>query len=104
MLSCGSGPPADGGVIRNRQREAEQVEDRADRPLGLAQHQTEDGAQHQRRRDRQVGIVRPPSVVRGAALQLSIASSVNPTVRLPRRRRAAYDAAQLVTRRFGRRI
>ena len=37
-------------------------------------------------------------------VQYVIASSVNQTVRLPRRRKAASYAAQLVTRRFGRGI
>ena len=40
----------------------------------------------------------PPRVVRGSARQAAIASSVNHTVRLPRCRRAASYAAQLVTR------
>src|SRR3954453_1286405 len=40
----------------------------------------------------------PPRVVRGAATQAATASGVNHTVRLPRARRAASYAAQLVTR------
>src|SRR3954454_23523421 len=40
----------------------------------------------------------PPRVVRGSARQAATASSVNQTVRLPRWRRAASYAAQLVTR------
>src|SRR3954453_19325421 len=40
----------------------------------------------------------PPRVVRGSALQASIASGVNQTVRLPRARRPASYSAQLVTR------
>src|SRR4051794_21695640 len=42
----------------------------------------------------------PPRVVRGSALQAAIASGVNQTVRLPRARRPASYAAQLVTRCF----
>src|SRR3954464_1140880 len=40
----------------------------------------------------------PPRVVRGSALQAAIASGVNQTVRLPRARRPASYAAQLMTR------
>src|SRR4051794_12788207 len=40
----------------------------------------------------------PPRPVRGSALQASIASVVNHTVRLPRARRPASYAAQLMTR------
>jgi hypothetical protein len=39
-------------------------------------------------------------VVRGAARQLSIASSLNQMVRLPRYRKEASYSAQFVTRRF----
>ena len=42
----------------------------------------------------------PPRVVRGAACQAAIASSVNQTVKLPRWRKLASYAAQLVTLRF----
>jgi hypothetical protein len=35
------GPPAEGGEIWHRQVNAEQLEDRADQPLGLAQRQME---------------------------------------------------------------
>src|SRR5208337_5531147 len=42
----------------------------------------------------------PPRVVRGAACQAAIASSVNQTVKLPRWRKPASYAAQLVTLRF----
>ena len=41
----------------------------------------------------------PPGVVRGSARQAAIAASLNQTVRLPRWRRAASYAPQLVTRR-----
>ena len=54
----GLGPAAERGVIRNRQIEAEQVEDRADQPFGLTQRQAEAGTQHQCHRDRQSRIVR----------------------------------------------
>jgi hypothetical protein len=40
----------------------------------------------------------PPRVVRGAARQAAIASSVNQTVRLPRCRKLASYARQFVTR------
>jgi hypothetical protein len=43
-------------------------------------------------------------VVRGAAFQAAIASSVNHTVRLPRCRSASLYSDQFVTRRFGRGI
>jgi hypothetical protein len=42
----------------------------------------------------------PPRVVRGAACQAAIASSVNHAVRLPRWRKLASYAAQFVTLRF----
>jgi hypothetical protein len=42
----------------------------------------------------------PPQVVRGAARQAAIASSVNHTAKLPRWRKLASYAAQLVTLRF----
>jgi hypothetical protein len=42
----------------------------------------------------------PPRVVRGAARQAAIASSLNHTVRLPRWRKPASYAAQFVTLRF----
>src|SRR5271165_3671348 len=42
----------------------------------------------------------PPRVVRGAACQAAIASSVNQTVKLPRWRKLASYAAQFVTLRF----
>ena len=85
------GSPAEGGEVRHRQVEAEQLEDRADQPLGLAQRQTEHSAQGQGCRDRQVRVVRagPPGVVRGAAFQAAMASSVNHTVKLPRCRSAS---------------
>jgi len=52
------GPPAEGREIWHRQVEAEQLEDRADQPFGLAQRQTEHCPQCQSRRDRQIGVVR----------------------------------------------
>ena len=52
------GSPAEGGEIGHRQVEAEQLEDRADQPLGLAQRQMEHSAQGQGCRDRQVRVVR----------------------------------------------
>ena len=38
------GPAAEGAVVRNREIEAEQLEDGADQPLGLAQCQAEHGS------------------------------------------------------------
>ena len=73
-------------MVRHGKLEAEQVEDGADQPFGLAQRQAEHGA-------RSVSAVRiargeyqgcPPRVVRGSARQAAIASSVNQTVKLPR--------------------
>ena len=64
---------------------AEQVEDGADQPFGLAQRHAEHGAQCRRRQDRQGEYQGcPPRVVRGSARQAAIASSVNQTVKLPR--------------------
>jgi len=39
----------------------------------------------------------PPTVVRGSALHAATASSVNQTVKLPRWRKAASQAVELVT-------
>src|SRR4051794_36103084 len=50
--------PAEGGEIGHRQVEAEQLEDRADQSLGLAQRQMEHRAQGQSCRDCQVRVVR----------------------------------------------
>src|ERR687897_609990 len=97
------GPPAEGGEIWHRQVEAEQLEDRADQPLGLAQRQVEHRAQCQSGRDCQVRVVRL-TARRGAAFQAAIASSVNHTVRLPRCRSASLYSDQFVTRRFDRGI
>ena len=55
--SSALGPPAEGGEVRHRQVEAEQLEDRADQSLGLAQRQMEHRAQCQSCRDRQVRVV-----------------------------------------------
>ena len=52
------GPPAEGGEVRHRQVEAEQLEDRADQSLGLAQRQVEHSAERQSCRNRKVGVVR----------------------------------------------
>jgi len=51
-------PPAEGGKVWHRQVWAEQLEDRADQPLGLAQRQVEHRAQGQSSRDCQVRVVR----------------------------------------------
>src|SRR5687768_3979140 len=52
------GPPAEGREVRYRQVEAEQLEDRADQSLGLAQRQMEHRAECQSCRDRQIRVVR----------------------------------------------
>jgi hypothetical protein len=76
--------------LRHRQVEVEQLEDRADQSLGLAQRQMEHCAQRQSFRNCEVGVVGlQPGVVRGAAFQAAITSSVNHTVRLPRCRSAS---------------
>ena len=49
--------PAKGREIRYRQVEAEQLEDRADQPLSLAQRQVEHRAECQSCRNRKVGVV-----------------------------------------------
>jgi len=75
---------------RHRQVEVEHLEDRADQSLGLAQRQMEHCAQRQSFRNCEVGVVGlQPGVVRGAAFQAAITSSVNHTVRLPRCRSAS---------------
>src|SRR5271156_1706410 len=51
------GPPAQRGMVRDREIETEQADDGADQPFGLPQSQAEHGAQRQRRRDRQGRIV-----------------------------------------------
>ena len=48
------GPAAEGAVIRHRDIEAEQLQDGADQPLGLAQRQAKHGSQRQSRGDRQI--------------------------------------------------
>jgi hypothetical protein len=45
------GPPAQRGMVRDREIETEQADDGADQPFGLPQSQAEHGAQRQRRRD-----------------------------------------------------
>jgi hypothetical protein len=86
-------------MVGDGEVEAEQAEDEADQPLGLAQGQAEHRPQRQGRSDRQGGVVRlPPRMVRGSAFQAAIASSLNHIVRLPRWRSAASYAGQLVTR------
>ena len=50
------GPAAEGAVVRHREIEAKQLQDRADQPLGLAQRQAEHRPQCQRRGDRQIGV------------------------------------------------
>src|SRR4051812_49379137 len=45
-----------GAVVRYREIEAEQLQDRADQPLGLAQRQAEHGLERQGRGDRQIGV------------------------------------------------
>src|SRR3954463_7169966 len=65
----GLGPAAQGGMVGNRESETEQAHDRADQAFGLAQRQAEYGLEGQRRRDRQIRVVRLPAR-RGARLRL----------------------------------
>src|SRR5438552_5398802 len=51
------GPPAQRGMVRDREIETEQADDGADQPFGLPQSQAEHDAQRQRRRDREGRIV-----------------------------------------------
>jgi hypothetical protein len=46
-------PPAEGGVVGNRQGEPEKIEDRSDQSFSLAQSEPEHGLQRQRCQDRQ---------------------------------------------------
>jgi hypothetical protein len=52
------GAAAQGRVIRPREIETEQLQDRADQPFGLAQRQAEHRPQRQRCHDRQAGVAR----------------------------------------------
>jgi hypothetical protein len=89
--------PAQRRVVGNGQSKAEETDDRANQTFGLAQSQPKHSPQRQRRQDRQRRIPGlPPRVVRHAA----IATSVNQTVKLPRWRKLASYAAQVVTLRF----
>jgi hypothetical protein len=72
------GAARDGGVVRHRQIQPEQVQEGADHPFGLAQRQTEDSVQHEGRRDREVGVAGLPARRR-------------PWRRLPLRDRLAAD-------------
>jgi len=64
-------------VVGNRQGETEKADDRADQAFRLAQSETEHRPQRQRRQDRSGEYYAcPPRVVRGAARQPAIASSV----------------------------
>ena len=85
-------------MVRHAQGEAEQADDGADQPLGLAVGEVDTALS--------VRAVRmasaeyqgcPPRVVRGAARQAAIASSVNQTVKLPRCRKLTSYAGQFVT-------
>ena len=77
------GPAAQGGVVLHAQRQPEQVHDGAEQAFDLPVGEAEDGPERERRQD---GQRRVPGLTtgRGSAAQLSIASSVNQTVRLPR--------------------
>ena len=48
-------------MVRHREIEAEQLQDGADQPLGLAQRQAEHASQRQGRRDRQIGVAGLPA-------------------------------------------
>src|SRR3954468_2398923 len=52
----GGCPAAQGGVVRDRQIEAEQADDGADQPFGLPVRQTEHSAERQSRQDGELGI------------------------------------------------
>jgi len=85
-------------MVRHAQRQPEQADDGADQPLGLAVGQAEHGPERECCQDgerRVPGL--PTRVVRGSAAHPSIASALNNTVRLPRRRRLASYAGQFVT-------
>src|SRR5215207_3578431 len=62
-------PAAQGGMVGNSEIETEQANDRADQAFGLAQRQAEHGLEGQRRRDRQIRVVRL-TARRGAGLRL----------------------------------
>src|SRR3954462_10983620 len=85
-------------MVRHREIEVEQLQDGADQPLGLAQRQAEHGPQGQRRCDRQAGVARLTAPAGARLSSPGRASGVNHTVRLPRARRPASYAAQLMTR------
>jgi hypothetical protein len=61
------GSAAQGGVVRHREVETQQLQEGADQPLRLAQRQAEHRPQGQRRRDRQRGVARLPATA-GAGL------------------------------------
>jgi hypothetical protein len=97
QLQC-LGPTAEGRVVGDGQAETEKANDRADQTcvwrkasrntvLSLSAVRIASGEYH--------GC--PPRVVRGAACQAAIASSVNQTVKLPRSRKLASYATQFVT-------
>jgi hypothetical protein len=86
-------------MVWHHECELEQPDDGADEPFGLPSGQAKD-----RRMVGAVPIAKaeqygwPPGVVRGSARHAAIASSVNQTVKLPRRRDAASYSGQFVTR------
>ena len=86
-------------MVRNGEVKPKQCDDGADQPLGLPQRQAKDRTQRQCGGDRQCRVMRLPAR-RGPRLRppRRTASSVNQTVRLPRRFNAASYSAQFVTR------
>ena len=87
-LQC-LGPAAQGRVVRHIKLQPEQADDGADQAFGLPQRQAKHGPERECCEDGERYQGCPPEVVRGAARQPAIASSVNQTVKLPRWRKAA---------------
>jgi hypothetical protein len=91
-------PTAERRVVRDCQSEPVQVDDGTDQPLGLPQRQTGHDPDRQCRQDSPgatTSAARPGPC--GLAFQTLTASSVNHTVKLPRRHKKASYAAELVT-------
>ena len=86
-------------MVRHGELEAEQLEDGADQPLGLAQRQAEHRPQRQRRHDRQAGVAGLPAR-RGARLGAPGRDRLlaEPDCQASPLRRAASYSAQFVTR------
>ena len=81
-------------MVRNGEIETEQADDGADQPFGLAQSQTEHSFERQRRRDRQIRVVRL-ATRRGAWLRLP---GRDRRLREPDRQAAALAQASIILR------